>query len=233
MGLLKSVGKFFNDNPIVGTAAQVIGGLTGSALDYKGAKNANASSTASTREQMDFQERMRNTSHQAEVKDLRKAGLNPVLSANSSGASVPGGSSNTFANELSSAKDAAQQVANIQLTRAQTAKTVEDTRLSAAEADKQEILKAPYEAVKRNMGALKSTAQDMKKFYTSSDHPLSPGALYNDVSNFSKSSAATVKSYIDKIPAAMPSMKGWKDLPAIPNLTIYPISKKQLKERRK
>lgn len=50
----------------------------------------NTMNTNSAKTQMEFQERMSNTAHQREVKDLIAAGLNPVLSVNN-GASSPMG----------------------------------------------------------------------------------------------------------------------------------------------
>jgi hypothetical protein len=47
--------------------------------------------TGTAKKQMDFQERMSNTAHQRQMADMRKAGLNPILSAKYGGSSSPAG----------------------------------------------------------------------------------------------------------------------------------------------
>lgn len=75
-----------------------IGTIIGGALGGVGALVSGFMQQASAREQMRFQERMSNTAHQREVKDLRAAGLNPMLSATHGGASSPAGAQSQFPN---------------------------------------------------------------------------------------------------------------------------------------
>lgn len=74
---------------------------------YQLNEQTNAQRIAAADAQMDFQERMSNTAHQREMTDLKKAGLNPLLSAKYGGSSTPGGAMPSLVNSADSAASSA------------------------------------------------------------------------------------------------------------------------------
>lgn len=168
--------------------------MISSALDFIGGERANSTARDISDKQMEFQKEMRETQHQTAVEDLKKAGLNPILSATYGGAGTPMGSSyvpqNTLkgvGNTFFSALEKQESVKNlreqnnllkeqVKKTAAETRATAADTRILSARAEKEERTKGLYGLLPTDEG-IKSSARDMVDFYKG-DSPYSPRGLF-------------------------------------------------------
>jgi len=88
------------------------------------ANQRNKAAQKAAANQMSFQENMSNTSYQRGMKDMKQAGLNPILAGKLGGASTPGGATYQPENVGMAGQ---QAFANVQNTMAQTAKTKAET----------------------------------------------------------------------------------------------------------
>lgn len=115
--------------------------FVGPILNYFGQDSANKQAQANAERQMQFQEYMSNTAYQRAVKDLEKAGLNPMLAYMKGGAgaggasgamSVPQSTTRDAVNSAVSGFQAANMRAQNKLLEAQVQKTVAETAESVS-----------------------------------------------------------------------------------------------------
>lgn len=106
-----------------------LGDLAGGLFGYAGQKSTNAANAKMAKLQMDFQERMSNTAHQREVADLRRAGLNPILSGTGgAGATTPAGAMARMENPAAAGVEGFSSAVAARRARAETKAIQVDTR---------------------------------------------------------------------------------------------------------
>jgi len=120
-------------------AGGAVGGAIGGVLGQQGQSSANKHNRVQAHLNREFQEYMSNTAHRREMRDLRRGGLNPILTAlGGSGASTPSGATahmeSTTAPAITAALDGMRLRADIKKINADVKNIDQNTQTSKSQA---------------------------------------------------------------------------------------------------
>ena len=177
MGFFKSISKAVKSvvKPVTKTVSSVLGSpLASAGLGLFGQYSANQANSAQAARQMDFQERMSNTSYQRAMADMRAAGLNPILAYRQGGASTPTGASAQMQNivtpgmqALNSAQAYKQSVAQTSNIKANTEKQIEEAQKAFVDSNVSEAqvhrTKAETDRIKAETRRIDEVTRNVRK----------------------------------------------------------------------
>lgn len=211
----------------IGAAASIAGGLLSNQGTSARASDAFIRDQLSAERQMAFQERMSNTAHQREVTDLRLAGLNPILSAGTRGASSPIGASaksnfspatDVIGPGVASAMSGYRTAMEGQVAAANVANTNAETKLK----DQQYNINKPKEVlanqattplIEKGLPAAQEKARELGmklEDYLKSKGPLSLSGLATSAKDAVRGAAGKVKdAFTSTARRAYETVKGW------------------------
>jgi hypothetical protein len=197
-------------------------------MSYKIAKETNEFNAKQAQLNRDWQERMSNTAHVRQVADLRKAGLNPILSVNSGAAMGPGATAsgvnpNIKAAEhdygdfgVSAAMNARTHSIQRRAVKAQTNATKQTVRELKAKANMSEI----DEKVKRKVASVYfgPEGQALAKARAEKEAGiLIPGGgysakgvltdLYNETSKLGRSAGKEIRNKLSELQQSLKKMR--------------------------